>query len=167
MRRWTTSLCVIGVLVVASGTLIAWRAEEPADWKMSVLSLPMVDKSVAPLWLGFLNADRTAKLLCVMSWDMVVETPDGKEGVGKGPSPHGCDVQDSFQLVLAGETLYTAITPPSFRRIRVTPSMPTQITVSVVERSVSHQRNERTATLAWKGSLDDARAAGRLLVSHP
>jgi hypothetical protein len=132
-----------------------------AAWALEVLTL----ESTAPtaLWVGVINRSGEARLVCILDRGISFNEKDGtSKGVVEGGSPHACDVDEQFQLVRAGQTLFTRVTLPEGPPARVAGRI--RVEVGVVDRLATGKASRREPVgVTWEGTLEEAEALGRTL----
>ena len=101
------------------------------SWDLSVVVAPAraPSKDVpAGLLAGLRNTTRVARLVCIAGTSWTVRTPDLNETDAVGPSPHSCQDESSYVIVLPGETRFVTIAFDP-RRVVVAPTSALEVSL--------------------------------------
>ena len=150
--------------VLLVGFLLVQRAAtaQTTPWALEVVSFDSTAR--ASIWVGLLNQSEEARLVCILTRGVSYEEKGGVlKGKTEGGSPHGCDVDDQFQLLRAGQTMF--IRQPLPPRLADRISGPLRVELGVVDRPVlGSSRRREPVGVTWEGTLQEAADNGRALV---
>ena len=134
-------------------------------WALDVLTF---ESSVpTALWVGLINRSNEARVVCILDRGMSYTEKDGtSKAVMDGGSSHACEVDEQFQLVRAGQTIFSRQPLPGKLPVRVSGRI--RVELGVVDRPVVGKpvRRETTAVM-WEGTLEEAADRGRALTTAP
>lgn len=135
---------------------------EKTSWALEALTFESTKPTF--LWVGVKNRGE-ARLVCILYRGIGFTARDGTSKLqGSGGSPHACDAADQFQLVRAGETLFTRLTLPKGFAERVAGKI--RVELSVVDRPVMGNTSRREPVgVTWEGTLQEAADLGRTLTT--
>src|SRR5688572_17578993 len=130
------------------------------SWALEVMTFESTKPTF--LWVGVLNGGE-ARLACIFYRGIGFTAPDGtNKQQGSGGSPHACDAADQFQLVHAGQTLFTQLTLPKGLTDKLSGKI--RVELSVVDRPAKESSSRREPVgLTWEGTLQEAADRGRVL----
>jgi hypothetical protein len=157
--------CLFAVLLLFFPSSMTAQVQAPA----SELELTVVTSAAEPgvggrtVWLGIRNRTRSPRLVCVLSraiWPKVSFGPNQMEGF----SPHGCQAEEAYTIVLANETAYVAWTLP--RTIKVTPDQALVVKADVASKGLPVGERRTMTLLEWNGTASDMIDAAKALTKE-
>ena len=129
-------------------------------WAMTVAA-PSDILPVRTLWVGLVNDSDSAKLICMAGHSVRLEGLTGSSAQVRGPAVHGCETDDSFDLIPAHERRFLTIALPELSNAGAGPLV---LEVGVVERSVrSGSSSDKDLVVTWQGTSEEMFRAARLL----
>jgi hypothetical protein len=130
-------------------------------WALEVLTLESAPPTA--LWVGLINRSGEARLVCILDRGISYNEKDGtSKAVVEGGSPHACDVDEQFQLVRAGQTLFIRL--PLAEKLPAKVSGRIRVELGVVDRAVVGKTSRREPVgVTWEGTLQEAADLGRAL----
>lgn len=133
-------------------------------WALKVAALPSTGPTA--LWAGLTNGSDKARLVCVLSRGVSYgEATGAVKALIEGGSPHGCEVDEQFQIIGSGQTYFLRLTLPESLVTQI--SGPVRVQLGVVDRAIAGPRPPRDVlSVSWTGTLDQAGAFGRTLMSR-
>jgi hypothetical protein len=132
-----------------------------SSWGLEVLTLKPTESTL--VWVGLINRSEHARLVCILNYGLSFTERDGtSKAQGEGGSPHGCEADEQFLLLRAGQSLFVRHALPVGLAERV--SGPIRIELGVIDRSVAATAPRRvTVDVSWEGTLQQAADLGRLV----
>jgi hypothetical protein len=109
------------------------------------------------VWIGIRNETRAAQLVCVMSrgvWQLVAGRPGAV--YAEGASPHACDTDEDYGIVLPHETLFQGWN--GLGELQLKKDGLIVVSVQVMTRDPI-QSQRVFGPLEWKGTIADMVAA--------
>ncbi len=159
--RLASSIGLVAALSV--GAASAPREALAEKFKLVVVAADSSARQMPrTVWLGVQNRTQTPRLICVLSraaWPKTVE--EGSNPVAaEGFSPHGCQTDESYTIVLPNETAFVAWRlPPS---LEVRPDRVLVVKVDVTSRAFVAGA-QTTMTLEWTGTGAEMISAKRAM----
>jgi hypothetical protein len=153
---------VVGVFVAIHGSPAGTQPLAPA-FQLTVIATDGATRELSKVvWLGIRNRTSGPQLFCVWSRAIWTKVPEGpNEMTADGFSPHGCQAEGAYTIVLPNETAFVPWNLPESLKFRTDQVL--VVKVEVTSRSVSGGERTRTA-LEWNGSVVDMITAGRGLM---
>ncbi|SRR6266542_1120336 len=136
------------------------EVDEP--WSLQLIVTPANSsqaRAPADFWIGVTNRLPVAQAACVLSWGYALQDAHRGQSAAEGSS-HACDVSESFQIILAGQTYFKKVKVPVF--LTANDVRPLAIHVLLRHRGLA-DRAGGNATVEWHGTALEAFQAGKIL----